>query len=101
MPQNPPIPKAGDFITTEDIEKMFEAIEMRQKNFPNEPRIISATLVAMNIGNRYRQVYCQEQEWSGVITDVQMPDKGQDPKCPNGHLLIKGPSLRLAWVESQ
>ena len=90
------MPKPGDHLSTADVEMIAEAIEKRQKNFPTEPAILSFSLVLMNIGDRFRQLTCIEEEWTGLTADV--PKGEGTPKCPNGHPLNKGPSLKLVWV---
>lgn len=90
------IPKPGDYLNTADVEMIVEAIEQRQKNFPEEPAIMTLTLVMLNIGNRFTELTCIEQEWTGLKADL--PKIDGEPRCPNGHPLSKGPSLKLMWV---
>ncbi len=88
------IPKPGDHLSTADVEMIVEAVEQRQHNFPDEPAILTLSLVLMNIGDRFRPLTCIEQEWTGMIHDLPT----NEPKCPNGHPINKGPSLKLTWV---
>ncbi len=90
------VPKPGDHLSTADVEMIAEALEQRQHNFPDEPAIMTLTLVLLNIGNRFRNVTCIEEEWTGI--QQNLPKLGGDPKCPNGHPLTKGPALKLVWV---
>lgn len=92
------VPRIGEFIGTQDVEVIYEAVAQRRKNFPDEPEIISLTLVLMNIGDRYTPVECQEGEWVDVKMNVP-PFKDQ-PRCPNGHTLTKGLPLKLAWLSA-
>lgn len=90
------IPKAGDSITIKDVEEIVTAVVDRQQKFPGEPVGITIALVLMNIGDRYSPVECLEQEWTGIKKDVP---KGEGvPKCPNGHVLMQGPGLKLGWL---
>lgn len=90
------VPKPGDHLSTADVEMIVEAIEQRQKNFPDEPAIMTFTLVLLNIGNRFSPLTCIEEEWTGLKSDLP-PFEGT-PKCPNGHPVNKGPALKLVWV---
>lgn len=92
------VPKAGDLVTTDDLEYILEAVHERQTNFPDEPAVVSIALVFMNIGSRFTPVECIEGEWSGYLMDVPKRP-GEDPRCPNGHPVTKGKPLRIAWVD--
>lgn len=96
----PRIPKPGDRINIHDAEEIWEAIQIRQKNFTDEPEVISFATVIFNIGDRYAPVSCVAGEWSGLKRDVHKPhDKTELPKCPNGHVLTQGSGLQLGWIE--
>lgn len=90
------IPKAGDRFTQEHLELIFEAIKKRQKNFPDEPAVMSMSLVMQNIGDRYSEVTCTEGEWSSVKAAV-IPTDGP-PLCPNGHEVVILNTVCLGWV---
>lgn len=92
-------PQSGEFINSSDTEMIYEAVKQRQTNFLGEPLVLSMSLVLMNIGNRFTPVECLEQEWNGLIIDVEKTDG--DPKCPNGHTLRKGAPLKLAWLSAE
>lgn len=91
------VPEAGDFLSTEDVEMIFEAVRVRQTNF-DEPAGLSILVVMLNIGDRFAPVECIEQEWQGLKKDIPVPEDGGIPKCPNGHALTQGPGLRLGWL---
>lgn len=93
------IPKAGEAFNTDDFEMLLEAIEKRNKNFPDEPAAITMGLVLFNIGDRFTPVECMEQEWKGIKKDI--PRGEESPKCPNGHDLMQGPSLKIGWVQEE
>jgi hypothetical protein len=93
-------PKAGESLTPDDFDMILEAIGDRQKNFPNEPPVISMGLVFFNIGDRFAPVSCVAGEWSGLKQDIPKSDDPNDlPKCPGGHVLTQGRGLKLGWLE--
>lgn len=92
-------PKAGDRLTTDDLEMIFEAVKKRQENFPEEAAGISFWMVLSGIGERFRRIECIEQEWSGFRKDVEL-DK-EKLTCPNGHDLVEGPGIAVGWVSAE
>jgi hypothetical protein len=92
------VPKAGEAINREDLEMLTEAFATRQKNFPDEPAVITLSLILMHIGERFAPLTCIEQEWTGYKWDI--PKSEDQPKCPNGHDLTAGPGLVLGWMEA-
>lgn len=89
------IPKAGDRLNSEDVEMIIEAVNDRQKLFNREPLAMSLALVLFNIGDRFAAVSCVAGEWEGLKKDI--PRGEGVPKCPNGHVMMQGPGLRLIW----
>lgn len=93
------MPKAGDVLKIEDIEEILEAVEMRQRNFPDEPRDMTFMLVMLNIGDRYAKVDCIKGEWVGQLKkDIPRRRDGGLPLCPNGHPLTQSGGLKLGWL---
>lgn len=93
------IPKAGEPVTAEDFDMILEAVGQRQQNFPQEPSSLTMAMIFFNIGDRFTPVTCIEEEWTGVKQDLR--HETGIPKCPNGHTLTEGPSLKLGWVNEQ
>lgn len=76
---------------------ILQAVNQRNKNFPDEPGAVTIALVLMNIGRRFTKVRCIEREWSGILQDIP---KGEGvPKCPNGHALFEQRGLELGWID--
>lgn len=94
-------PRIGDPLTADEFEMIMEAVGDRQRNFPDEPPLVSLWVIFSNIGDRFASVTCIEEEWSGLKQDIPKPDEGNDPKCPNGHPIRQGPRLSLGWVEDK
>lgn len=92
--------RAGKPLSMSDLEMITDAIKKRRENFPEEPKEMTWALVLMNIGDRFTPVECMNGEWRGVKKDVP---KGEDePKCPNGHVLIQGKGgLTIGWVKAE
>lgn len=90
------IPEAGKPLSTEDMDMIFAAVRDRQTNFPNEPAALSFYVVINGIGERFRQVECIEQEWTGFKKDVILGNGA--PTCPNGHSLTQGAGLTIGWI---
>lgn len=93
-------PNIGTPLTLDDCEIIFEAFEARQRNWPDEPLIMSLALVLINIGDRYASVRCTGGEWEGLLKDVPKKKGSNTPTCPVGHSLVKKQSLKLGWVVS-
>lgn len=95
-------PKAGDPLTSDEFEYIMEAVGDRQRNFPDEPPLISLWTIFSNIGDRFASVICMEEEWSGIKEDILKLDLADGPpKCPNGHPIRQGPRLSIGWVEDK
>lgn len=93
------MPTVGDSLSMEDMEMIFEAVRDRQKNFPDEPASLSMWLVFQGIGERFRQIVCIEQEWTGLKKDVLYV--GDEPRCPNGHSLTAEAGMTIGWVATE
>lgn len=95
------IPESGDVLSASDVELIFQAINDRHQKHPDEPMMLTAVLVMLNIGDRFAKVECTEQEncrWTGIKQDLMGENSpGGIPKCPNGHPLFQEPGLRLTW----
>lgn len=95
------VPKVGDALNIDDLEMIIEAVEQRQRNFPDEPSEMTLALVFFNIGDRFAPVTCINGEWSGLKKDIPKGNPQSIPKCPNNHVLTMGPGLRLGWIDGE
>lgn len=94
------MPEIGQAITVDDMDMMLQAMGERQAKHPDEPAALSMYVVFNGIGDRFTPVQCIEQEWSGVKQDIPKRDeKGEKPKCPNGHPLVQASRVRLGWIQ--
>lgn len=90
-------PKAGEQISIEDFNMIWEAFQKRKVNFPEEPEAMTLGLILFNIGDRYTPVQCVNGEWVSIKSDIP---KGEGiPKCPNDHVLTEGKKLVLGWLQ--
>lgn len=89
--------QAGDLFTQEDLDHVFDLVQARQKNFKEEPALMSFALVLFNLGDRYSSVMCTDEDhlWVGMREDLI----AQDAKCPEGHDCVESTRLKLGWVE--
>lgn len=94
-------PKAGTPLTSDQFEMIMEAVGDRQKNFSDEPPLVSLWLVFSNIGDRFAPAVCVEEEWRGFKKDIPEHNAEDAPRCPNGHPIRQGPRLSLGWVEDK
>ena len=93
------MPHAGKPLTIEDVEMVLAAVRKRKRNFPTEPDDITWLLILLNIGDRYTSVTCIEGEWIGVKHEIEVPEPGGIPKCPNGHPLTQASTkLTIGWI---
>lgn len=92
------IPEIGSALTVPQALAMFEAINYRQQKY-NELFEESLLVVLFNFGSRFDEVNCINGEWHGHKQDLECAPG--IPKCPNGHVLLEKPGLRLGWVEEQ
>lgn len=90
------VPEDGDALNLEDAQMIIEAFIKRRENFPAEPSNMTLALILLNIGDRFATVTCIEEEWTSLVQDI--PKGTGVPKCPNGHVLTKGPGMHLAWM---
>lgn len=97
--EKPDIPEPGSELTQRDLQTIFQAVIDRQEKNPDEELTLTLALVLMNVGNRFSKVECIEQEWTGLIKDIPMPEQGEAPKCPNGHGIVRLNKLVLGWIE--
>lgn len=95
------LPEAGTPLTSDQFEMIMEVVGERKHNFPDEPPLMTLWVVFSNIGDRYAQVECVEQEWTGFKKDIPKVNNGEGPTCPNGHALKQGPRLSIGWVEDK
>ena len=90
------IPSEGDPFTIADLEMVFNLVKKRRENFPTEDPKMSFGVVLFNLGDRYSPVTCVNGEWSGIKQDL-IGGSGV-PQCPNGHVCMQGPGLKLGWI---
>lgn len=92
------MPEAGKALSIEDAYMIFEAIERRKSNFPDEPPEMTCILVLRNIGDRFANVICMNEKhaWTGLKKDIP---KGEGlPTCPEGHVLMQSGGLTIGWL---
>ena len=90
------IPQAGETLEGPGLELILNAVERRQKNFPDEPLKVTLALILMNIGDRFTPLRCTEGEWKGYKWDISSSNDGLT--CPNGHSIEKERTIALGWV---
>lgn len=90
------IPKPGDPLRLRDVERILEALAVRQDK-AEETLPFSLGVVLFNLGDCFTPITCVNGEWSGVKDDI--PKSGFIPKCPNGHVMTEGKGVKLGWVE--
>lgn len=97
----PSVPQAGNRLTSDDVEMIYESIINRQANFPGEPMVMSMAWVLANIGNSFTEVTCVGPEkWAAYAQDV-VRKPGKNPTCPSGHEVEKTSApLRLFWLNA-
>ena len=90
-------PEPGFPLKIEEAELMYQELEQRMENFPDESLHDSFMVVILNTGDRYTPVTCIGGEWTGLKGDISgsAPDV---PTCPEGHPLTEGFGYSLGWV---
>ena len=87
-----------NYFGINDLERIFEAVELRKEKFPNEDEYIRLGAILMNYGDHLTAVYCMgDEKWEGQKKDLTVTEG--IPKCPYGHPLMESPEkMRLALV---
>lgn len=94
------VPRNGKFLTSKEIEVLFKEWKLHMQKFPNTTEVDAFKWILMNLGNQWAPIICEKREWHGTVFDLREIDQqGDVPKCPNGHILTRGPGLRLSWSQ--
>lgn len=86
---------AGTPLTIQQATEIHEAYQFRRSTF-DESSEMSMAVVLLNYGARFAPVSCIAGEWAGTKEQLQ-PSHGV-PVCPNGHVLIEGPGMKLGLI---
>lgn len=85
-------------LEMQDGEAIAAAILWRQEHWVDESLRQSIMVVLFNYGDKYTEVTCTQNEWSGVKGDLE--SDGGLPHCPNGHPLFEmSGGKRLALID--
>lgn len=93
-------PQPGFPLTIDECEIIYQSLEQRRENFPEEDPHDSFMVVLLNAGDKYTPVTCIGGEWTGLKGDLDLQDfeAPNVPLCPNGHPLTEGFGIALGWA---
>lgn len=85
-------------LTIEQFEAIYENLQARMEEYPDEGLHESLLTTLTNAGDEWTVVRCLGGEWSSTKADLPVFEVPDIPMCPNGHQLNEEFGLKLGWV---